>query len=588
MKTDLKLYDTASRQKKEFQPVSPGRVKMYCCGPTVYDYLHIGNFRGAVVFNFARNWLEALGFQVEYIYNFTDIDDKILNRAKKEGVLPKDLAEKYIAEFKKDYLSLKLKAHTANPRATQTLPEIIELIQKLLDKKSAYQVDGDVFFSVSSFKGYGALSGKNPNELLSGARIEPDQRKKSPLDFALWKSARPDETWRFESPWGFGRPGWHIECSAMIYKFFGGEIDIHAGGSDLMFPHHENERAQSCCATNQPFARFWLHNNMIAMQGDKMSKSKGNILKMRDFLKKYPGEVFKFLILSCHYRSPLQFSKKTVKQAVSSLSRIYTALALAKDFVSSNGRISYGQKASLKGSLTPQGGRPSSNKLSEKQAFQADNFIPFQEEGPLRSIGPQAHQSLDALADRENESALQWEAPLFARDLSLARPSDKKGSRPKGDIFLRDGSQKALAFYKTLKETGDGLRLAFNDDLASPKAFALLFGLTHSFQKLIGEDEPSLEEKLYCAQGFLNLFQACGASLGLFQEEPTAFLRDLDDRLLKEKNLTRQEIDKKTEARAQARKQKDFKTADRLRRELEGLGLDLKDGPEGSSWELKK
>ena len=330
----LKLYDTARKKKKTFVPLSGGsRVKMYCCGPTVYDYLHIGNFRGAVFFNFVRNWLEFLGYKVDYIYNFTDIDDKILQRSALEGLPPKDLAEKYIEEFKKDYKSLNLKEHTANPRATETLSEILQLIQKLIDQKKAYEVDGDVFYSVSSFKSYGYLSGRKTEDLLAGARVDIDKRKRNPLDFALWKKSKPGENWHFESPWGQGRPGWHIECTAMIHKFLGEEIDIHAGGSDLIFPHHENEIAQSESCTGKKHVQFWLHNNMIVTEGDKMSKSLGNMLSMREFLTQYPGELFKFLILSCHYRSPLQFSKKSLSQSLSSLSKIYSSFVKAQTWI---------------------------------------------------------------------------------------------------------------------------------------------------------------------------------------------------------------------------------------------------------------
>ena len=334
MKSILKIYDTATKKKKEFTPLEAPKVKMYCCGPTVYDYLHIGNFRGAVFFNFVRNWLEALNYQVDYIYNFTDIDDKILNRSLKEKISPKDLANKYIEEFKKDYHSLKLKAHTANPRATETLPEIISLIEKLIKQNKAYEMEGNVFYSVHSFKDYGALSGRNTKDLIAGARVEVDKRKKNPLDFSLWKKNKPEENWSFDSPWGKGRPGWHIECTAMIHKFLGEEIDIHAGGSDLIFPHHENEIAQSEACTHKKHVRFWLHNNMIVTKGDKMSKSLGNMMSMREFLETYPGELFKFLILSSHYRSPLQFSKKTLDQALRSLSKIYSSLARASQILS--------------------------------------------------------------------------------------------------------------------------------------------------------------------------------------------------------------------------------------------------------------
>ena len=345
MKSVLKIYDTATREKREFIPVVSSKVKMYCCGPTVYDYLHIGNFRGAVFFNFVRNWFEFLNYKVDYVYNFTDIDDKILNRSRLENIPPSNLAEKYIEEFKKDFQALKLKPHTENPRATETLPEIIALIQKLIDKGKAYYKEGDVFYSVSSFEKYGVLSGKKPDELQAGARVELDPRKKNPLDFVLWKKSKPEENWSFQSPWGEGRPGWHIECTAMIHKFLGEEIDIHAGGTDLIFPHHENEIAQSEACTHKKYARFWLHNNMIVTEGDKMSKSLGNMLRMREFLDQYPGELFKFLILSSHYRSLLQFSKKTLHQALVSLLKFYSSFLEAQNLLSLSDSVS---RASVK------------------------------------------------------------------------------------------------------------------------------------------------------------------------------------------------------------------------------------------------
>lgn len=336
MKTKLKVYDTAQRKKVEFIPLKPPSVKMYCCGPTVYDFLHIGNFRGAIFYNFVRNWLEFLNYKVEYIYNFTDVDDKILNRAKKKGVKPDTLANKFIDEFKKDYQSLGLTPPTHTPKATETIKEIIQLVQALMNKGLAYQRGGDVFYSVKSFPSYGSLSGKNTEELIAGIRVEIDRKKKDPLDFALWKEAKPEETWSWESPWGPGRPGWHIECTAMIHKHLGQGIDIHGGGMDLVFPHHENERAQSEGVCTEPYVRFWIHNNMLALSGDKMSKSRGNLITLREFLKEYPGEVFKYLILSSHYRSIVNFSQKTTNQALASLGRLYSALFRAKKMTSAS------------------------------------------------------------------------------------------------------------------------------------------------------------------------------------------------------------------------------------------------------------
>ena len=299
---------------------------MYVCGPTVYDLLHIGNFRGAVFFHFVSQWLKHLNHRVSYIYNFTDVDDKIITRAKKEHTSPEALTNKYIKEFEKDYQALNLSPHSHNPRATHFINPIISFVEKLIKAGRAYHREGDVFFHVPSFKGYGTLSGrKTLKDVLSGARVSPDHRKKDPRDFALWK-ASPAGEMGWTSPWGRGRPGWHIECSTMIHSLTGGGVDIHGGGSDLIFPHHENEKAQSEALGVKPFVRYWMHHNMFTFEGEKMAKSSGNLITMRDFLKQYGGEVFKFLVLSSHYRSPVSVSPKTLLQALQTLCRVYTFL----------------------------------------------------------------------------------------------------------------------------------------------------------------------------------------------------------------------------------------------------------------------
>ncbi len=327
---DFLLYNTITKQKEIFKPLHPPQVKMYCCGPTVYDLLHIGNFRGAVFFNFLRHWLEYKGYKVTYAYNFTDVDDKILNRAKKENKQMKEIADKYIAEFKKDFQALKLKEHDHNPQATQFIQQMIELIDTLLQNKKAYTVDKDVYYSVKNFPNYGKLSKRKTDELISGARVEVDERKKNPADFALWKSC-PDDESGWDSPWGRGRPGWHLECTTMIFSLLGNNIDIHGGGSDLIFPHHENELAQAEGAKEGPFVKYWVHNNMFTFGGEKMAKSTGNVNIMRDFLTEYNGEIFKYLVLSSHYRSMTEVSENKILQCIQALSRIYTFLKTAKE-----------------------------------------------------------------------------------------------------------------------------------------------------------------------------------------------------------------------------------------------------------------
>lgn len=327
----LVIYNSLSRTKEVFAPLIPGQVKMYCCGPTVYDFLHVGNFRGAVFFNFMRNWLEHQGYRVKYVYNFTDIDDKILNRADKENLSPRLVAETYIKEFKQDFGALRLTAHDVNPRVTDHVEDIIAFTQKLIESGHAYAVDGNVYYSVKSFAGYGKLSGRTVEDQMSGVRIDVEADKHDPQDFALWKKAKPgEESW--PSPWGNGRPGWHIECSAMAHRHLGEQIDIHGGGSDLRFPHHENEIAQSEGHSGRQFARYWVHNNMFTFGGSKMSKSLGNILTMRSFLGEYHPEIYKFLVLSAHYRSTQEFSDRTIHEAIAGLAKVYSAVSCARAF----------------------------------------------------------------------------------------------------------------------------------------------------------------------------------------------------------------------------------------------------------------
>jgi cysteinyl-tRNA synthetase len=320
----IQIYDSQSHKKTDFVPLVPGQVKMYLCGPTVYDLLHVGNFR-----NLVRNWFEYRGFQVTFVYNYTDVEDRIIERALKENVSALEISERYIREFEKDFDSLKLRRHTHNPKVTEFMDEIVAMVQRLIDNGKAYAVNGDVFFDVHSKPDYGKLSHKNLEDLESGVRIDVDARKKHPADFALWKSAKPGEpTWA--SPWGPGRPGWHIECSAMVTALLGETIDIHGGGLDLIFPHHENEIAQSEGATGKQFVNYWIHNNMLNFGAQKMSKSLGNVRSARSFIAEYHPEILKYLLLSAHYRSILDFTPMQIDHVISNLARIYSALALAE------------------------------------------------------------------------------------------------------------------------------------------------------------------------------------------------------------------------------------------------------------------
>lgn len=321
----LKIYNTLSRKKEVFKPIVKGRVGMYVCGPTVYDSCHIGHARSVVVFDVIFRYLKACGFEVTYVRNFTDVDDKIINRANELGISSSELAGKYIQEFYDDMDALNVERATIEPKATENIDQIVTLIEKLIAKGIAYQVDGDVYFSVKSFDAYGLLSGRKLEDMMAGARIEVNQRKKNPFDFALWKSARPDEPF-WKSPWGNGRPGWHIECSAMSSEYLGETLDIHGGGKDLIFPHHENEIAQSESASGKPFVRFWIHNGFVNINQEKMSKSLGNFLMIKDIIKEYHPEAVRLFLLSNHYRSPVDFTDQSLDEAESGLDKIYALL----------------------------------------------------------------------------------------------------------------------------------------------------------------------------------------------------------------------------------------------------------------------
>lgn len=319
----MKLYNTLHKQKEEFVPVHEGVVNIYSCGPTVYNYFHIGNARPFIIFDTLRRYLEYQGYQVNFVQNFTDIDDKMIKKANEMGITVKELGEQYIKEYFLDAKGLGIKEATVHPRATENIQEIIDLVQTLVDKGYAYEKDGDVYFSTLKFDGYGKLSKQPLEELESGARVDLNENKKHPLDFALWKKQKPGEP-AWDSPWGKGRPGWHIECSAMANKYLGKTIDIHSGGKDLVFPHHENEIAQSEAANGQPFAKYWMHNGFINVDNEKMAKSKGNFFTVRDVSKKFPYRVIRFFMLSAHYRSPINFSDELLAQAQNGLNRIDT------------------------------------------------------------------------------------------------------------------------------------------------------------------------------------------------------------------------------------------------------------------------
>jgi len=329
----MKIYNTLTRQKEEFVPVHPGKVGMYVCGPTVYNYIHIGNARPMIIFDTVRRYFEYKGYEVNYVSNFTDVDDKIIKKANEEGVTATEIAERYIKECKQDMEALNIKPATHQPRATEEIGGMIKMIQTLIEKGHAYEVDGTVYFKTRSFKDYGKLSKKNIDDLEAGHReikVTGEEGKKDPLDFVLWKPKKEGEI-AWDSPWGEGRPGWHIECSEMSKKYIGDTIDIHAGGEDLIFPHHENEIAQSEACNDEKFANYWMHNGFLNINNKKMSKSAGNFFTVREIGEKYPLQVIRFFMLSAHYRTPLNFSDTLVESAKTGLDRILTAIDLCRE-----------------------------------------------------------------------------------------------------------------------------------------------------------------------------------------------------------------------------------------------------------------
>lgn len=329
----MKIYNTLTRQKEEFVPVHPGKVGMYVCGPTVYNYIHIGNARPMIIFDTVRRYFEYKGYEVNYVSNFTDVDDKIIKKANEEGVTATEIAERYIKECKQDMEALNIKPATHQPRATEEIGGMIKMIQTLIKKGHAYEVDGTVYFKTRSFKDYGKLSKKNIDDLEAGHReikVTGEEGKKDPLDFVLWKPKKEGEI-AWDSPWGEGRPGWHIECSEMSKKYIGDTIDIHAGGEDLIFPHHENEIAQSEACNGEKFANYWMHNGFLNINNKKMSKSAGNFFTVREIGEKYPLQVIRFFMLSAHYRTPLNFSDTLVESAKTGLDRILTAIDLCRE-----------------------------------------------------------------------------------------------------------------------------------------------------------------------------------------------------------------------------------------------------------------
>jgi cysteinyl-tRNA synthetase len=472
----VKIYNTLTRQKEEFKPIKEGKVGMYACGVTVYDYCHLGHARALITFDIIYRYLKFKGYQVTFVRNFTDVDDKIINRAKERGIPYDQLTKEFIQAFKDDTCALGFERPTVEPKATEHIPEIIRVIENLEKRGLAYRAGGDVYFSVRDFKSYGKLSGKNIEDLESGARVDVNEAKKDPLDFALWKAAKPGEP-HWPSPWGEGRPGWHIECSAMSMKYLGETFDIHGGGMDLIFPHHENERAQSEGATGKTFAKHWVHNGFVNIDAEKMSKSLGNFKTIRDILKKYPAEVIRLFIVNSHYRSPLDYTDQVVFDAVSGLERYYQTLARVGECTKS---------------------------------------------GPATTATSIAAQLKQACVDFEE---------------------------------------------------------AMDDDFNTAKVVGLVFEQVRTLNRLLDQNALSAKDAL----AFLELGKKIHSVLGVFGSDPEVFLNELKAKSLAQSAVSEEEILQKIAERKEARKNKDFKRADEIRKELQAKGVELKDNPDGST-----
>ncbi len=489
----IRIYNTLTGNKEEFVPLQEKKVGMYVCGVTVYDLSHIGHARSAIVFDTIYRYFRYRGYDVTFVRNFTDIDDKIIKKANEEGTDCKAIAEKYIGEFNTDMGRLGLEKPSVEPRATEHVPEMIRLISTLVEKGYAYQGGGDVFFSVKKFKDYGKLSKRNLEDLQAGARVDIDEKKENPLDFALWKGSKPGEP-SWESPWGKGRPGWHIECSVMSQKYLGETFDIHGGGRDLTFPHHENEIAQSEAATGKPFARYWIHNGFVNINKEKMSKSLGNILTVKEILKDWHPEVLRLFFLSHHYRSPVDYSEDSFNDAQAGLDRFYSTLEAIKDEV--------GKGPSLSGAAG-------------------------------------------------------------------------------GSSALKEARQDIESFRTRFEE-------AMEDDFNTAQTLGYFFDLQRNLNTLldISKGHPTQEIISTLNQG-LDHFSKTGWVFGLFRENPEQYLSQRRKEGLKKLNLTEEEILRSVGERNLARKEKNYKKADEIRKDLLSKGIVLEDTPSGTIWKIK-
>jgi cysteinyl-tRNA synthetase len=484
------IYNTRTGGKTELKPLSDNHVKMYVCGITAYDYCHIGHARSALAFDMIYRYLLYSGYKVTFIRNFTDIDDKIINRAKEQGTTTEELSERFIRKFHEDMDQLGVASPTLEPKATEHIQEIIDMIDGLVGKDMAYQVGGDVYYAVEKFSDYGILSKRSIEDMQAGARIEVNEKKRNPMDFALWKSSKPGEpTW--DSPWGPGRPGWHIECSAMSKKYLGDSFDIHGGGKDLIFPHHENEIAQSMGATGSPFVNIWVHHGFVTIKDEKMSKSLGNFLTIRDVLGRFRPEALRLFIFSTHYRSPLNYSEAAIKDAEIGLERLYECLA-----------------------------------------------------------------EIARLPDSGNES--------------------------KGSVI----SKKDAAKLESLEER---FQKAMDNDFNTAQALAQLFDAVKILNKITRAlpGVPS-QDDLSILRNIGIKFKELANIMGLLTEDPIEHTETLQESRIKELGLDPATIESLIRQRNEARQNKDWARGDAIRDELLAKGVELKDGPDGTTWKVKE
>lgn len=472
----IKIYNTEKQQKEKFIPLEEKRVKMYVCGPTTYNLIHLGNARPVVVFDTIRRYFEYSGFDVTYVQNFTDVDDKIINRAAEENMEPLALAEKYIGEYFKDTEKLNIKKATHHPKVSENIPEIIDFVQGLIDKGFAYEVDGDVYYDIQKFDHYGKLSGRDLEDMQMGARINVDERKKHPGDFALWKSAKPGELF-WESPWGSGRPGWHIECSVMSRKFLGDQFDIHGGGQDLVFPHHENEVAQTEAMTGKKMANYWMHNGFITINKEKMSKSLGNFFLLREILDRFDPITVRFYLIETHYRSPLDFDYDKIEESGRALERIKNTYLQLKNY-------------------------------------------------------------------QETSSS-------------------------------EDESKKVA---KIIEEVTEDFKEAMDDDFNTALAIAEIFDFTKEINKLIKKNEMTKEN----SEKLLSVYAGLLDVLGLDIEKATT----ASSKQGEQSDLTEKLIQILIDLRQDAKKNKDFATADKIRNSLSEIGVQLEDTRAGVQWKI--